>query len=266
MRIYDGVLVHQAISDEGIIEVVDVGDVRSLHFGTHPRQSSMSLKVPYRLELSYTRAMMACLLFCAAPRKVLLIGLGGGSLVKFLLHHLPDCQIEVVEYREDVIQVAQRYFAVPDDPRLSIKKADGFAHASQQHYLGETNYDLILVDAFDHEGMAASVGVQPFFDACAGILSKYGIMATNLWGTDRAGFNLTMQRINRSFDDNSLVLPVEDKGNVIAFARHQAFDLTTLRKQRQQIEMMEMQYQTDLMKSWQILLRQNTTFISRWFG
>ncbi len=266
MRIYDGVLVHQSISDEGIIEVVDVGDVRSLHFGTHPRQSSMSLKAPHRLELSYTRAMMACLLFCTNPKRVLAIGLGGGSLVKFLLHHLADCQIEVVEYRQDVIDVAQRYFAVTADPRLSIKKADAFGHASQQHYLGEQSYDLILVDAFDHEGMASSVGEQPFFDACAGILSEQGVMASNLWGTDRPGFNLIMQRINRSFADNSLVLPVEDKGNVIAFARHQVFDLTALRKQRQEIEMMDTHYQTDLLKSSQMLLRQNTTFLSRWLG
>lgn len=266
MRLYDGVLVHQSFSDEGIIEVVDVGEVRSLHFGTHPRQSSMSVKAPYRLELSYTRAMMACLLFCSAPKNILIIGLGGGSLVKFLLHHFADCQIEVVEYRQDVIEVAQRYFTVTADPRLSIKKADGFAHASQTHYLGEHSYDLILVDAFDHQGMASSVGVQPFFDACAGILSEQGVMASNLWGTDRPGFNLIMQRINRSFADNSLVLPVEDKGNVIAFARHQAFDLTRLRKHRQQIELMDRHYQTDLLKSSHILLRQNTSFLSRWIG
>ncbi|MBE9533146.1 MAG: spermidine synthase, partial [Proteobacteria bacterium] len=109
MRLYyDGLVVHQSQSDDGMIEVVDLGDTRSMHFGTFPRQSSMSLRTPYTLELTYTEAMMACLLLNPNPRKILVVGLGGGSLVKFLLHHFPDCEIDVIEYRQDVVDVAHR--------------------------------------------------------------------------------------------------------------------------------------------------------------
>lgn len=84
MRIYgDGTLIHQAQTDDGVIEVVDNGDSRSLHFGTYPRQSSMRLSDPAHLALSYTQSMMGCLLLNPIPRRVLVIGLGGGSLVKF---------------------------------------------------------------------------------------------------------------------------------------------------------------------------------------
>ena len=114
MRLYgDGRLVHQAQSDEGVIEVVDSGDSRSLHFGTHPRQSSMRISDPAYLDLSYTQAMMGALLLNPVPRRVLIVGLGGGSLVKFLLHHFPRCQIDVVEYRQDVIDVAHQFFGLP---------------------------------------------------------------------------------------------------------------------------------------------------------
>ena len=62
MRLYyDGLVVHQSQSDDGVIEVVDDGDIRSLHFGTFPRQSCMSLQTPHTLELTYTQAMMAIL-------------------------------------------------------------------------------------------------------------------------------------------------------------------------------------------------------------
>ena len=48
MRLYyDGLVVHQSQSDDGIIEVVDDGDIRSLHFGTFPRQSCMSMQTPH---------------------------------------------------------------------------------------------------------------------------------------------------------------------------------------------------------------------------
>ena len=73
MRLYDGMLVHQSQSDDGVIEVVDDGDIRSLHFGTFPRQSCMSLEVPHSLELTYTEAMMAALLINSDPKRVLVV-------------------------------------------------------------------------------------------------------------------------------------------------------------------------------------------------
>jgi len=171
MRIYgDGSLIHQAVSDDGLIEVVDSGNIRSLHFGTFPRQSSMRLNQPHYLELSYTQAMMGCLLLNPNPKRVLVIGLGGGSLVKFLLHHFPDCYVDVVEYRRDVVDVAQSFFQVPiDNPNLNINLGDGYLYVNQCFYQTDFSYDLILVDAYDQNGMAASVGVQAFFDACSGI-------------------------------------------------------------------------------------------------
>ena len=87
MHRYGGIVIHQSRDEHGTIEVVEDGAYRSLHFGSEPKQSSMELHNPIRLALTYTRAMTAALLFNDAPRSVLLIGLGGGSLAKFLLHH-----------------------------------------------------------------------------------------------------------------------------------------------------------------------------------
>lgn len=268
MRLYgDGRLVHQAQSDEGVIEVVDSGDSRSLHFGTHPRQSSMRISDPAYLDLSYTQAMMGALLLNPVPRRVLVVGLGGGSLVKFLLHHFPRCQIDVVEYRQDVIDVAHQFFGLPgNEPRLNIIRGDGYLHVSQLFYETDTSYDLLLVDAYDHNGMAASVGVQPFFDACAGIMSEDGVMSINLWGSDRSGFNTTMQRINQSFSGRSMLLPVENKGNVIALATRFAVSHSELKLLRQQVDDWEIRYRINLPKALQNLIRQNRNFISRLFA
>jgi len=268
MRLYyDGLVIHQAQSDDGVIEVVDLGDTRSLHFGTFPRQSSMSLTAPHKLELSYTKGMMACLLLNSLPERVLVVGLGGGSLVKFLLHHFPDCQIDVIEYRQDVVDVAHRFFNVPDnDPRLNIHVGDGYLFVQQQYYQAEKSYDMLLVDAYDHVGMAASVGAQVFFDACAGILTPQGVMSINLWGSDKPLFTQTMSRINKSFDGRTMILPVENKGNVIGLATMDLVTNAKLKKSKKMVEQQELFLNINLPKSLHNLMRQNSSFIGRLFS
>jgi len=268
MRLYyDGLVVHQSQSDDGVIEVVDLGDTRSLHFGTFPRQSSMSLRTPHTLELTYTEAMMSCLILNPDPERILVVGLGGGSLVKFLLHHYSDCYIDVIEYRQDVVDVAHNFFHVPkDDPRLTIHVGDGYSFVQQQYYEGEDTYDLLLVDAYDHAGMSASIGVQAFFDACAGLLTDKGVMSINLWGSNKPLFEQTMLQINQSFAGRSMILPVKDKGNVIGLAMMKTVTLASLKKLKPLVEQQELHLNINLPKSHHQLTRQNRNFISRLFS
>ena len=75
------------------LEISETAGVRSLHFGSEWIQGSMRIRRPFALELAYTREMMACLLLRteqAWPRRALLIGLGAGSLAKFIYRHLPQ--------------------------------------------------------------------------------------------------------------------------------------------------------------------------------
>jgi len=70
--------------------------VRSLHIGSDTIQSSMRLARPHDLELAYTRSMMAFLLFTGCLRRVLMVGLGGGSLAP-PTDELPDALDEVLQ-------------------------------------------------------------------------------------------------------------------------------------------------------------------------
>ena len=218
MQRYDGLLVHRTQDEWGAIEVVEDTLHRSLHFGTEPKQSSMRLDDPLALVLSYTRAMTAALLFVTQVRRVLLIGLGGGSLAKFVLHHFPGCHLDVVEFRPHVHSVARQWFALPDDPRMTLHFGDGgeFMHeADREHY---DDYDLILVDAFEAMGIAGSVCSSVFFDACRERLSNTGMMAINLWSRDRVSLDHILHYLADSFSGEMLRLPVGGKENVIALA------------------------------------------------
>src|SRR3569623_3741806 len=93
MRKYHVTLVHRSRDADGPIEVVDDGVIRTLHFGNDVRQSSMALHAPVHLMLLYAQAMMSCLLFQPGPRRVLLIGLGGGSLARVLRRRWRGCEV-----------------------------------------------------------------------------------------------------------------------------------------------------------------------------
>ena len=85
------------------IEVSEQAGVRYLHFASTWVQGAMRVQRPYALELTYTREMMAGLLLRDPPwpRQALLIGLGAGSLAKFIYHRLPATRITVVEIDPD---------------------------------------------------------------------------------------------------------------------------------------------------------------------
>ncbi len=197
------------------VEEVDISEhdgVRSLHLGgSDTIQSSMRISAPHALELSYTRSMMGFLLFAPSPAHVLIIGLGGGSLAKFIHHHMMTTRVTAVEINPQVAAAARAYFALPDDDeRLQVAIADGAdflaAHASSA--------DVIMVDGFDGAEPAATLCTEAFYDNCLRALTADGVLVVNLWGSDRR-FGQFVRRIGASFEGRILQLPAERRGNVI---------------------------------------------------
>jgi len=186
--------------------------VRTLHVGGEAIQSSMRLSDPYSLELEYTRCMMSVLLFHPRPRRALKIGLGGGSLVKYLWKRLPGVRMRVVELDERVVRVAREQFHLPaDDARLAVEVGDG-AQA-----LAPECCDLLVVDAFADEHPPAALVSQAFFDAAWLALEEPGAMVLNLMNDDPK-LDERIQRVERAFGGAVLALPALYDPNVIVIA------------------------------------------------
>ena len=229
---YSGLVVHQSHDDDGIIEVVDNAGIRALHFGSEARQSTMSLAEPNKLLSLYARNMMAWLLFKERCDNLLMIGLGGGVLPKYFLNNFSDGQIKVIEYRRSVVKIAHSYFGLPPSPRLKIKIEDAAIYMRRQSVKHEAQHDLIMVDAFDHEGMAQAVTQAAFFDSCKTLLTDDGLLVMNLWGTNKALFNQIAWKLQQVFNENLLFLPVRGRGNVIGFAFNEKFPKSELKQLR----------------------------------
>jgi spermidine synthase len=189
--------------------------VRTLHIGSDTVQSAMRIARPYDLELSYTRSMMAFLLFMPRrPRAALLIGLGGGSLAKFICRVLPAAHVKAVELSAQVVAIARQYFHVPvNEPRLEVIVGDGAEYMSRE----DVRADLIAVDGYGADAHAEELASLEFYRNCCARLGENGMLVVNLWGGDKQ-FTTLLHRIDQAFPGGTLCLPAERPGNVIVLA------------------------------------------------
>lgn len=197
------------------IDIREEAGVRTLHFGSEWIQGAMRIARPWNLELEYTREMMAGLLLRDTPRKVLLIGLGAASLVKFLYRHYPLAHLTVVEIEPAVVAAARQFFKLPEDPkRIHLVIGDG-----AEYVLNNKNkkFDLILVDGFDERARAGALETLPFYQACRSSLGENGIMAVNMLSRSR-NFKRVVAHITEAFDERALVFPSAESGNALVLA------------------------------------------------
>jgi len=181
----------------GEIRVAERGLIRFLYFG-HDTQQSATLKGhTHALIMKYAQAMSLVLLFNPAPARVLIIGLGGGSLVNFLLATFPSTQVDVIELRPTVVEIAHTYFDVPrNHPRLTITIGD--VHETLPAFTTE-RWNLILSDAFDADGPAEGMGSRVHARSVRRLLEPTGIACFNLWNRAHDNFEAAFQTITETF-------------------------------------------------------------------
>ena len=193
--------------------IIESGVWRFLHFDLDSVQSAMNRDDPERLSLAYTRKMMAFLLFNRAPQRILLLGLGGGSLAKFCYRRLPDTALTAVEVNPNVIALREEFRIPPDDDRFRVICTDGAAYVAS---LPRTK-DVILADACDRTGIAAELDAIEFYQGVHRCLSPGGVFVTNLCGgMKNCATHVTKMRL--VFGDDFMTLQVQPNSNVIVFA------------------------------------------------
>lgn len=193
--------------------VIDDGKSRYLYFNVRLMQSEMALKAPHDLALRYTQKMMGFLLFHPRPKRIALIGLGGGSIVKFCHRRLPGVHITAIELDPDVIALRDAFFVPSDDERLQIIEGDGAAFIER----AEKGIDALLVDAFDRTGFAQALANREFFENAYTKLSGNGVLVVNLAG-DKESYAGLIGEAMHVFDDQVIVISVPDDGNHILYA------------------------------------------------
>ncbi|MBY0436547.1 MAG: fused MFS/spermidine synthase [Burkholderiales bacterium] len=153
--------------------------LRVLRFEMHgARQSVVRPGDPDHLELAYVRAIPAALTWFPEPRRVLVVGLGGGTIPMFLRRNLPDADIDVVEIDPAVVDVARSHFGFRDDQRLKAHVADGRRWIESSG----ARYDLIVLDAFGTHAAPYALTTREFLGSVFQALAPDGVVVSNMWG------------------------------------------------------------------------------------
>jgi spermidine synthase len=187
---------------------------RSMYFSIADIQSRMSLMHPYALDLEYTRLMMGFLVFVPDPRRITMIGLGGGSLAKFCYRYLPQARVEVLEINPHVLELRKEFHVPRNNRRFRVIEGDGtrFVAANPGHC------DALLIDGFDCEGQPENLCSRQFYDDARDSLRPGGVLAVNLHA-GHPSHEVHLERLRDSFGGDVLEVDSTDSNNCIVFAR-----------------------------------------------
>lgn len=193
----------------------DEQGLRTLYFSKgNVRQSVVKVGDPEHLELPYTRAVLVGLALVPRPQRVLVVGLGGGSIPGILHKHYPQARIDVVDIDPDVVRVAKEYFGFREDATLRAWVADGRQFIEQ----ARQPYDLIFLDAYGSENIPYHLATREFLQAVRRALAPNGAVVGNVFGRDLNRLYDSMVRTYQEVFDELYVLDVPNSGNRIFLA------------------------------------------------
>ncbi len=202
-------------ADEPIIVLSESAGVRYLHFDSPWIQGAMRISRPYDLELDYAHDMMAWRLFLAAPDEMLHLGLGAAGLARHCWKKLPKTKITVVEASRAVIDVCRNAFALPEDERLQVVRADAGEYLARRSSRGR--FGVILADLYDTKARGPVLDDVPFYRDCRAALAPAGILVVNVFGDGRSYAN-SLRNVRMAFEDRVISLPPVAAGNVALLA------------------------------------------------
>ena len=241
----------------GPVVVTEDALSRTLYFGTHSKQSRMLINQPAIPILRYSQAMLLGLHFVPNPKRVLFLGLGGGSLVKFFLKHVPGCAITVVELRQKVIDVAHAFFAVPEShPALTIVNQNALDFLSA---VTPASFDVVLVDIFDAFGPAEELTQKQFLRRCLAATTSDGLLVFNSWIRGPGHTPPLIKALKKNSDHELFNLFLGDyNSNVVTYCFKKEFALQGYGPTKQALLLRSADWALDLAPLFDLLWEQNT--------
>lgn len=217
------VLVSRHSGFQAILLTEDADGLRSLRFGEgEGRQSVVKVVDPRHLEMPYSRVLPAALAFAEEPARMLILGLGGGTLPRFFHSHFPQMTIDVVELDPGVVEVAKEFCGFAEDARLRVHVADGRDFVES----ATCEYDLLILDCFDIDSIPAHLSTLEFLRGVRRALSPNGIAIANVWGRGSNPLYAHMVRTYRAAFEEVYILDVPGPGTKIFIALAQPRPMT----------------------------------------
>jgi spermidine synthase len=174
--------------------VVDDDDSRYLRFD-NSFQSGMYLADAFRTRFRYTDYLQLGLAYTPGAKRVLFIGLGGGSAPKRMWRDFPSLRLQVVELDPDVVATAYRWFEVPRDARLAIDVEDGRRFLRRD----AGGWDVIVIDAFYADAIPFHMATVEFVELLRSRLTPGGTVAVNVIGALTGDASKLLRAVTKTY-------------------------------------------------------------------
>lgn len=221
-QVFEEVEIEDVASKYSHIKIKDYGNVRSLYFvrdnGDIATESSMDLKNPHKLQLLYTKVMFANMLIQKEPASLLLVGLGGGSMVQFINYYYPSVLLDVCEIDPEIVRIAKKHFGLKEKENTKIYTEDIHKLLTKN----QKKYDSIFMDAFlkpaedtDSTGVANKLKEKAFFESLKQHLNPEGTVVYNI--NHYEGYKEDIDLIKNYFSQ-VYIFTKNSSGNIIVIA------------------------------------------------
>jgi len=180
-------VIHEERSMYRNVIVTELNQRRCMRFDVHRgnmNQSCINLRNPQELVFDYTRMSFAGLLLNPEPQRILVAGLGGGSIPVVLNEVFPEARIDVLEVDPAVVRVAERFFDFRENDRMRVHVVDARVFIKRAGIRGE-QYDYIVLDAFTGEYIPEHLLTREFLEEVRAILSPDGVLVANTFSESR---------------------------------------------------------------------------------
>jgi spermidine synthase len=198
-----------------VLVTEDDRGMRTLKFGSEGgSQSTVKVGDPDHIEFSYAKAMVSGLALCPEPKRVLVVGLGGGTIPGFLHKHYPHTQIDAVDIDPIVVEVAKQFFGFKEDATLKAHVQDGRQFIEERL----NAYDIVFLDAFQSESIPYHLVTREFLRALRRSITAQGVVLADVWSRDWNPLYDSMVRTYQEVFDELYILDVPEEDNKIFIA------------------------------------------------
>jgi spermidine synthase len=185
------------------ITVTEIGNRRCLLFNVHRgdrNQTCIYTDDLDRLVFDYTRMSFAGLLLAPNPQRILIIGLGGGTLPLAFNDLFPEAEIDILEIDQAVVTVAEEYFYFKENDQMKVIVEDGRVFIKRAA-IRDQRYDYIVLDAFSGDYIPEHMLTEEFLEEVKSIMTDDGVLVANTFSTSRLydHESVTYQRVFGEF-------------------------------------------------------------------
>ncbi len=212
------------------ITVENRGNYRVLSFNGS-EETRVSLRNGLLGHFEYTEHLQMPLIWTPLAKRMLMIGLGGGSTQKAYNHYFSDIQVDTVELDPMVATVAKKFFGVKESPKLKIHISDGRVYLKKNK---DAKYDIILMDAYTSHRTGSFIpyhlATKEFFALASKNLTENGVLGYNVigtydgWRADNVG---SLYQTLKAVFPNVYHFPSAETRNIVFVATKEKAALTT---------------------------------------